>query len=84
VNPHSATDVTIDEYLMWEGSFPKHSMYCQMGLTNLRRFNTYISRDTRKALYRALFLPHLDHYCVLWLACGTKLGKNLNSFRTTP
>lgn len=48
-----------------------------MGLTNLRRFSTHISRDTRKALYRTLFLPHLDHHCVVWLARGTNIGKKL-------
>ena len=70
--------ITIDEDLNWKGHVESIRKKCLPSLANLRRLQSNISTETKKALYNTLVLPHLDYSCVVWQACGVTLAKKLD------
>ena len=63
----------IDEGLTWRDHIEAVRRKCFGGLAKLRRLRDALPKVTKKNIYNALVLPHLDYCCVLWQECGKAL-----------
>ena len=43
----------------------------------MRIISQFLPLQTRKCLYNALLLPHIDYCCVVWHDCGVKLAQEI-------
>ena len=50
---------------------------CFIGLAKLRRLRNVLPSRTKKQLYNALVLPHLDYCSVVWQECSRELRQML-------
>ena len=50
---------------------------CLAGLAAIRRSNTYLPTATRRMLYNALVLPHLDYCSTVYNSCSISLSDKL-------
>ena len=64
--------VWIDDCLTWRDHIADVRK-CFGALSKIRRLRNVLSVDTKKKLYDAFVLPHLDHCCVLWHECSKEL-----------
>ena len=46
---------------------------CLSSLATLSRVSSFLPFETKKRLYNALVLPHMDYCCVVWMECGATL-----------
>ena len=58
--------VDIDRNLTWKNQVSKMRRSCLSSLTRLSRVSSFLPFETKKRLYNALVLPHIDYCC---LAC---------------
>ena len=58
--------VAIDSQLTWKERVKRVRQKCFVGLTKLRRIGRNVPMTTRKMLYSALILPHVDYCSVVY------------------
>ena len=58
--------VAIDSQLTWREHVKRVRQKCFVGLTKLRRIGRNVPMTTRKMLYSALILPHVDYCSIVW------------------
>jgi len=69
--------VVVDEDLTWRKHIQEVRKKCLIGLSQLRRISQFLPMKTRKTLYNALVLPHLDYCCVVWHECGATQSQRI-------
>ena len=69
--------VEIDRDLTWNAHIEKVHHQCMGKLAAIRRAGSYLPCHTRKLLYLAFVLPHLDYCSVVWNSCGATLAKRI-------
>lgn len=65
--------VWIDEGLSWRDHIEDVRRKCYGGLAKISRLRDSLPAVTKKRIYNALVLPHLDYCCVVWQECGKLL-----------
>ena len=50
---------------------------CLGSLAKLNRVRSFLPLETKKKLYNALILPHIDYCCVVWMDCGATLSHKI-------
>ena len=65
--------VDIDRNLTWKDQVCKVRRSCLSSLARLSRVSSFLPFETKKRLYNALVLPHMDYCCVVWMECGAAL-----------
>jgi len=69
--------VVVDEDLTWRKHIQEVRKKCLIGLSQLRQISQFLPMKTRKTLYNALVLPHLDYCCVVWHECGATQSERI-------
>ena len=69
--------VVVDEDLTWRKHLQEVRKKCLIGLSQLRQISQFLPMKTRKTLYNALVLPHLDYCCVVWHECGATQSERI-------
>ena len=69
--------VVVDEDLKWKKHVQEVRKKCLIGLSQMRRISQFLPVHTRKSLYNALVLPHIDYCCVLRHDCGATLAQGI-------
>ena len=59
--------VDIDRNLNWKNQVCKVRRSCLSSLAKLSRVSSFLPFETKKRLYDALVLPHMDYCCVVWM-----------------
>ena len=67
----------MDEDLKWKKHIKEVWKKCFIGLSQMRRISQFLPLQTRKSLYNALVLPHIDYCCVIWHDCGATLAQGI-------
>ena len=57
----------IDRNLNWKNQVCKVRRSCLSSLAKLSRVSSFLPFETKKRLYDALVLPHMDYCCVVWM-----------------
>ena len=65
--------VVLDDGLMWKEQVVNVRRKCFAGLAKLRRAKDILPSDTKRKIYYAIILPHLDYCCVVWQECSLEL-----------
>ena len=69
--------VVIDDGLKWHGHIAKVRKKCFAGLAKLRRLRDVLPVITKRRIYNAMVLPHLDYCSVVWQECTMELRKKV-------
>ena len=69
--------VDIDRNLTWKEQVCKVRRSCLSNLARHSRVPSFLPFDTKKRLYNALVLPHMDYCCVVWMECGATLRREI-------
>ena len=69
--------VMLDDGLSWREQVQQVRKKCFIGLAKLRRLRNVLPSRTKKQLYNALVLPHLDYCSVVWQECSRELRQML-------
>ena len=69
--------VTIDKDLTWKSHLTNTCNKAFAAVAAIRRSTSYLPCQTRKMLYNALVLPHMDYCSVVWHSCSSKLSQSL-------
>ena len=69
--------VWIDEGLLWKDHIEAVRLKCFSGLAKLRRLGDVLPISTKKKIYQALVLPHLDYCSVIWMECSKLLQQKI-------
>ena len=69
--------VWVDEGLTWKDHVEAVRRKCCGGLAKLRRLRDSLPAATKKKVYAACVLPHLDYCSVVWQECGKILQKSV-------
>ena len=69
--------VVIDDDLKWQNHIAEVRRKCFAGLAKLRRLRDALPASTKKTLYNAIILPHLDYCSVVWQECSITLRKKV-------
>ena len=67
----------IDEGLSWRDHIEAMRRKCYGGLAKISQLRDSLPAVTKKRVYNALVLPHLDYCCVVWQECGKVLQQKL-------
>ena len=70
--------VWIDEDLSWRDHIEAVRRKCYGGLAKISWLRDSLPAVTKKRVYNALVLPHLDCCCVVWQECGKVLQQKLD------
>ena len=62
--------VAMDQNLSWVQHVEKVRRRSLAGLATIRRASAYLPSSTRRLLYNALVLPHLDYCSTVWHSCS--------------
>ena len=62
--------VVMDQNLSWVQHVEKVRRRSLAGLATIRRASAYLPSSTRRLLYNALVLPHLDYCSTVWHSCS--------------
>ena len=73
--------VWIDENLSWRDHIEALRKKCYGGLAKISRLRDSLPAVTKRRVYNALILPHLDYCCVVWQECGKMLQHKLERIR---
>ena len=73
--------VVIDDGLKWHGHIAKVRKKCFAGLAKLRRLRDVLPVITKRRIYNAMVLPHLDYCSVVWQECTMELRRRWREFR---
>ena len=65
--------VVIDEELKWHEHITNVRKKCFTGLAKLRRLKDVLPLTTKRRIYNAIILPHLDYCSVVWQECAVSL-----------
>ena len=63
--------------MTWRDHIEEVRRKCFGGLAKLRRLRDTLPKVTKKNIYNALVLPHLDYCCVLWQECRKALQQRV-------
>ena len=74
--------VVVDEDLKWKKHIQEVRKKCFIGLSQMRRISQFLPLHSRKSLYNALVLPHIDYCCVIWHDCAVTLAQGIESIQT--
>ena len=69
--------VWIDEDLSWRDHIEAVRRKCYAGLAKISRLRDSLPAVTKRRIYNALVLPHLDYCCVVWQECGKVLQQKV-------
>ena len=69
--------VWVDEGLTWKDHIDAVRRKCCWGLAKLRRLRDSLPAATKKKVYNACVLPHLDYCAVVWQECAKALQKSV-------
>ena len=69
--------VLIDDKLNWKQHIDSVAKKVGRNLGILRRVSKHLPMKTRKMLFNAIVLPHLDYCCVVWANCTKELQQKL-------
>ena len=69
--------VLLDDGLTWKDQVQSVRKRCFVGLAELRRLKDVLPPDTKKKIYNATVLPHLDYCSVVWQECTQDMRKRL-------
>ena len=69
--------VLLDDELKWKEQVLRVRKKGFAGLSRLRRLRDMLPPSTKKKLYNALVLPHLDYCSVVWQECSEGLRQKL-------
>ena len=69
--------VWVDEGLTWKDHVEAVRRECCEGLAKLRRLRDSLPAATKRKVYAACVLPHLDYCSVVWQECGKMLQKSV-------
>ena len=65
--------VVIDDELKWHEHITNVRKKCFAGLAKLRRLKDVLPLTTKRWIYSAIILPHLDYCSVVWQECAAWL-----------
>ena len=67
----------MDDRLLWKEQITAVRRKCFCGLSKLQKLRDVLPVSTKKKLYNALVLPHVDYCSVVWQECGKVLQKKV-------
>jgi len=67
--------VLLDDGLTWKEQVQSVRKRSFAGLTRLRRLKDVLPPNTKKKIYNAMVLPHLNYYSLVWQECAKDLRK---------
>ena len=73
--------IWIDDGLTWREHIQALRRKCFCGLAKLRRLRDVLPMTTKKKIYNALVLPHLDYCSVVWQECAKDLQRKLEQIQ---
>ena len=73
--------VVLDDGLMWKEQVVNVRRKCFAGLAKLRRVKDILPSETKRKIYNAIILPHLDYCCVVWQECSLELQRKIESIQ---
>jgi hypothetical protein len=73
--------VAIDEGLTWKDHVASMRRKCFGCLAKLRVFSNVLPTTTKKNMFSALVLPHLDYCSTLWMECSQELQKKVEQIQ---
>ena len=73
--------VVLDDGLTWQEQIANVRRKCFAGLAKLRRVKDVLPADTKKKIYNAIVLPHLDYCCVVWQECSVELRRKVETIQ---
>ena len=73
--------IWIDDGLTWREHIQALRRKCFCGLAKLRRLRDVLPMTTKKKIYNALVLPHLDCCSVVWQECAKDLQRKLEQIQ---
>ena len=69
--------ITVDRDLNWKQHITDVRRKTLAAVATIRRARGYLPVKTRKLLYNALVLPHMDYCSVVWNSCSTNLSQTI-------
>ena len=66
--------VVLDDCLKWQEHVAALRRKCFAGLAKLRMLKDVLPVATKRKVYNALVLPHLDYCSVVWQECSMVRG----------
>ena len=69
--------VSIDDGLTWREHIESLRRKCFCGLAKLRKLRDVLPTETKRKVYNALVLPHLDYCSVVWQECTKELQQKV-------
>ena len=69
--------VSIDDGLTWREHIESLRRKCFCGLAKLRKLREVLPTETKRKVYNALVLPHLDYCSVVWQECTKELQQKV-------
>ena len=69
--------VVLDDGLTWKEQVLNVRRKCFAGLAKLKRFRNVVPSRTKRQIYNALVLPHLDYCSIVWQECSREFRQRL-------
>ena len=69
--------VTVDKDLNWKPHVAEFRRKTLAAIATIRRARCYLPVHTRKMLYNALILPHMDYCSAVWHSCSNTLSQSI-------
>lgn len=73
--------VHIDDGLTWKDHVVATRRKCFGALARIRRLKDVLPVQTKKKIYNALVLPHLDYCSVVWQECSEQLRRRVEGIQ---